>query len=283
MRFLLLLALGASACTSAQVVTADPTTEVVRYADVEWGPLNAARGDASPRAGDLWGDRTGPGATGFLVQFADGFSSPPHIHNVTYRGVVIRGLLHNDDPDAEEMWLPPGSFWTQPAGDVHITAADAAINLAYIEIQEGPYLVQPTEEAFPNDEVEINQDASTLIWLDASSLAWVDALGAAASGPKVALLWGDPQDDAASGALIELPAGAASMVRGRGASLRAVVVQGAVAYRMPSEVITLEPGSYVGSGGAATLGLDFACSADQACLIYVRAEGGFDVLTTSAD
>jgi quercetin dioxygenase-like cupin family protein len=278
---LLALALGASACTSAQVVTSEPTTEVVRYADVEWGPLNAARGDASPRAGDLWGDRTGPGATGFLVQFADGFSSPPHIHNVTYRGVVLRGLLHNDDPDAEEMWLPPGSYWTQPAGDVHVTSADAAVTLAYIEIQDGPYLVRPTDQAFAGDDVEINQDASNLIWLDASDLVWVGASGDAASGPKVALLWGDPQEGAASGSLVELPAGFAGTIRGRGASLRAVVVQGTVGYHTPGETVALEPGSYVGFDDAAAL--DLACSVDEACLVYVRAEGGFDVLPAVSD
>ncbi|MCG8600560.1 MAG: DUF4437 domain-containing protein, partial [Verrucomicrobiales bacterium] len=93
-----------------------PTTEIVTASEVNWTPLNAARGDASPQAGTLWGDRAGEPQTGFLVKFADGFSSPPHIHNVTYRGVVISGQIHNDDPDAAEMWMPAGSFWTQPAG-----------------------------------------------------------------------------------------------------------------------------------------------------------------------
>ncbi|MEO1279451.1 MAG: DUF4437 domain-containing protein, partial [Planctomycetota bacterium] len=71
----------------------DSTTpvEVVLASEANWGALNPARGDAGPRAADLWGDRTLAGATGFLVKFAEGFSSPPHIHNVTYRGLVIEG------------------------------------------------------------------------------------------------------------------------------------------------------------------------------------------------
>jgi quercetin dioxygenase-like cupin family protein len=249
---------------------------LIPFSEVEWGPLNPARGDASPRAGDLWGDRTGTGATGFLVQFADGFSSPPHIHNVTYRGVVIRGLLHNDDPDAEEMWLPPGSFWAQPAGDVHITAADAGANLAYIEIQDGPYLVQPTDEAFASDDVEVNLDASNLIWLDASDLAWVDAAGDAASGPKVALLWGDPQGDEASGSLVELPAGSAGTIHGHGPSLRVVVVEGRLGLESDeTTAVPLEPGSYVGSEGPSAH--EVSCGPGADCVVYVRSEGGFEI------
>ena len=31
---------------------------VIPVGEVDWGALNPARGDASPRAGNLWGDRT---------------------------------------------------------------------------------------------------------------------------------------------------------------------------------------------------------------------------------
>jgi hypothetical protein len=112
-------------------VAAEKKPEITRFADIEWGYLNPARGDAGPRAATLWGDRTANVASGFLVKFKDGFSSPPHIHNVTYRGVVISGLVHNDDPKAENMWLPAGSFWTQPAGESHITAAIGKNNIAF--------------------------------------------------------------------------------------------------------------------------------------------------------
>ena len=81
---------------------------VIATDDIEWGLLNPLRGEASPRAADLWGDLTKDMATGMSVKFNKGFSSPPHIHNITYRGVVIEGLMHNDDPSAEKMWLPTG-------------------------------------------------------------------------------------------------------------------------------------------------------------------------------
>ena len=36
--------------------------------------------------------------------------------------------------------MPAGSFWTQPAGEVHITSARGQETIAYVEIDEGPYL-----------------------------------------------------------------------------------------------------------------------------------------------
>jgi len=56
--------------------------------EVKWEPLNLARGDNTPQAGTLWGDRKGTAPTGFIAKFVDGFSSPPHIHNTTFRAVV---------------------------------------------------------------------------------------------------------------------------------------------------------------------------------------------------
>ena len=71
------------------------TSEVILASEVKWEKLNPARGDKSPQAGTLWGDRKGAVPTGFLAKFVDGSSSPPHIHNATYRAVVISGRIHN--------------------------------------------------------------------------------------------------------------------------------------------------------------------------------------------
>ncbi|MET0000674.1 MAG: DUF4437 domain-containing protein, partial [Candidatus Thiodiazotropha lotti] len=129
---------------------------MVLASEINWEQLNPARGDKSPQAGTLWGDRKGSVPTGFLAKFVDGFSSPPHIHNVTYRAVVISGTIHNDDPDAADMWMPAGSFWTQPKGEVHITSAKGSTNIALVEIERGPYLVLPVEKAFDAGERPIN-------------------------------------------------------------------------------------------------------------------------------
>ena len=66
---------------------AEQSVEVVARPEVKLQPLNPLRGDASPKAGVLWGDIKKDLSTGTLIEFADGFCSPPHIHNITYRAV----------------------------------------------------------------------------------------------------------------------------------------------------------------------------------------------------
>jgi hypothetical protein len=111
---LALVSVATAACVSLQAGSdsitqepaAEPTSKVVLMSEVEWTYLNPARGDKAPMAATLWGDRFGTGPTGFLLKPKGGFELPPHIHNVSYRGVVISGLIHNDDPNAVDMWMP---------------------------------------------------------------------------------------------------------------------------------------------------------------------------------
>lgn len=271
----LTFALATAALVTAQVAT--QRTDVVQKADVKWGALNPARGDKGPKAANLWSDRTGAEASGFLVEFKDGFSSPPHIHNVTYRGVVISGLVHNDDPDAEEMWMPPGSFWTQPAGDVHITAAKGK-SLVYVEIDKGPYLVLPKEEAFDKGERPVNLDASNIVWQDSSNSTWIDK---SAAGAKISFLWGNPQKGEPNGTLVKLPAGFSGKLQSGAELFRAVVVKGQPKHKSvaANDATSLQPGAYFGSDGAAEHEISSGAGAE--CLIYVRSEGKFEIAGTS--
>ena len=125
---------------------------------------------------------------GIHLMPADRFKSPPHIHNIAYRGVVMSGVIHDDDPNAEEMFMPAGSFWMQPAGGVHITAAKGINSLAYIEVEDA-FGVLPAEKEFHSADRPINVDASNIVWIDQPGMP------ASANGPKVAFLWGNPQDD----------------------------------------------------------------------------------------
>ena len=274
----ILACVGVAFCSSVEL-SAETTREIILASEVEWEQLNPARGDRSPKAGTLWGDRKGSVATGFLVEFVDGFSSPPHIHNVSYRGVVISGLVHNDDPRAPEMWMPTGSFWTQPAGEVHITAAKGRTNVAYIEIESGPYLVLPTEKAFDRGERPINVHASNIVWLDTSSIAWLDegAEQAPAGAPAVAFLWGRPQSDQSSGMLLNLPRGFAGKITSYGSTFRAVVVAGQLQYRAPGEIDPkiMEPGSYFSSTRQSAHSISSVAGAES--IIYVRTDGKLDV------
>ena len=271
----------------AKTSDSEPDLEVVSSSEVQWGPLNPARGDKGPRAANLWGDRTTAGPSGFLVEFVDGFSSPPHIHNVAYRALVIHGRVHNDDPSAEATWLPTGSFWTQPAGDVHITSAKGEQNLVYVEIEKGPYLVRPPERAFDTGEAPIRSIASGLAWRNASDLVASGAPAVSISGeePQVAPLWGDTKDGQQSGSLVKLPAGFDGRMRSDETMLRAIVIQGVVEYsaRGEGDAQTLVPGSYFRSEGPSEPRV--SCASGEDCLLYVRLseKGTLDVPSTPTE
>ncbi|MDF1664175.1 MAG: DUF4437 domain-containing protein [Planctomycetota bacterium] len=247
---LLIFATTLTACASSQDTSARARSDikVVLASQVNWEKLNPARGDKSPQAATLWGDRNGTDATGFLFKPIDGFQSPPHIHNVSYRGIVLRGVVHNDDPKAEKMWMPAGSFWTQPAGEVHITAAKGTNTLAYIEIEQGPYLVRPTEKAFDNGERPVNIDQSNIVWLDAlADTSAEQNVGVNSNNnPKIAFLWGKPQANQMNGTLIKLPKGFTGEIHSNAPIIRAVVIAGELQHRgfEDSTVKTLDPGSY---------------------------------------
>ena len=278
----LVLLAGCAGTTSGGAAASragDENFTILKASDISWGALNPARGSAGPRAADLWGDRTTGDATGFLVRFADGFSSPPHIHNTTYRGIVIEGLIHNDDPDAEELWMPPGSYWMQPAGEVHITSAKGEGRLAYIEIQNGPYLVQPPEEASDNGERSINVHPTNLVWLDASTSRFIQLPegDAAAAGARVAFLWGDPQDDRPSGSLVALPAGITASLQSDDTHARLVVIKGHVRLQPPGsdDPAAIGPGSLIESRGQDTTRITF--STEDGSWLYVRNSGSFEL------
>ncbi|MBT8492231.1 MAG: DUF4437 domain-containing protein [Deltaproteobacteria bacterium] len=280
----ILAVLGHAACGTPQstetpgpavapgpVITPVPT--VVPASEAKWGQLNPARGADSPKAATLWGDRSGRGPTGFLFHPVDGFSSPPHIHNVSYRGIVIHGLVHNDDPDAAEMWMPAGSFWTQPKGAAHITSARGNDVLAYIEIDSGPYLVRSVEQAFSSDERPINVDASNIVWVRLRD-----------SDPDVraAHLWGDADGGRLSGTLLKVPRSFEGTLLGRGPEFRAIVIAGRPKLNVESSagLEPLEPGSYFASSEPSAHKL--SCADDADCVIYIRTAGRFE-LTRSSD
>ena len=257
-----------------------PTNKVVLKSEVTWDYLNPKRADKAPMAATLWGDRKANTATGFLLKPKDGFQSPPHIHNVSYRGVVISGLIHNDDPNATSMWMPAGSFWTQPKGEVHITAAKGSNTLAYIEIEAGPYLVKPASNAFDSGERPVNVDKSNIVWLDASTLTWL-AQGTAkdnSQNAEIAFVWGNPKSEQFSGSLIKLPAGFKGKIHSYGESFKAVVLQGTPEYQMPNsaDISSLEPGSFFSSTGESTHQVSSQKSVET--VLYVRSQGKFKVV-----
>ncbi len=263
---LLLLTTAAlwSGCRSLTPASAaQDQIRVILSSEVEWTPLNPARGDLAPAAGTLWGDRKGTEPTGFLLRPPRDFESPPHIHNVSYRGVVIKGVVHNDDPGAAEMWMPAGSFWTQPKGEVHVTSAQGTGSLAYIEIEQGPYLVQPSDEAFDSGERPVNVDFSNVVWLSGDEIPWMKERGV-----ESAFLWGSPREGELYGSFIKLPAGFSGRLHSQGTTFRAVLIRGAL-YHDAREGTLLDPGSGFSSGGKSLHRIETA----EETILYVRTDG----------
>jgi hypothetical protein len=247
-------------------VSAAQNIKIILASEVNWEPLNPARGEKSPKAGTLWGDRKGAVPTGFLAKFKDGFSSPPHIHNTTYRAVVISGLIHNDDPAAAHMWMPVGSFWTQPKGEVHITAAKRSSNIALVEIDKGPYLVKPTEEAFDSGERPINVHASNIVWLDLPSVS------ESHNSPKIAYLWGQLVENESNGTFVKLPTGFKGKIHSKGKTFHAVLISGQLQHQKAGNKI-LNSGSYFSSKGDAV----HKVTSNIETVIYVRTNGKFKI------
>ena len=266
------LALGIAFSLSALCTYAGdkPSSKVITADQVEWGYLNPLRGNKSPGAANLWGDRTKDSATGMLVRFNKGFSSPPHIHNISYRGVVIKGLMHNDDPSAQTMWMPTGSYWTQPAGEDHITSANGEENLIYLEIDSGPYLVKPSKEQFDNGERPLNLHEANMVWL-----SQIDVPSLHASGVQITYLWGQPKQGEVSGALLKLPANFNGNLLAKSDEFKIVVIDGGLTYSSVDnqEGLSLLPGSFVSSQG------EFAhhVQTSDETTVYVRTKGSYEV------
>ncbi len=78
--------------------------------------------------------------------------------------------------------------------------------------------------------------------------------------------------------LLKLPRGFDGALQTVGASFHAVVVRGRAAHQVvdETELTPLDPGSYFGSEGAVAHQL--TCAGETDCLVYVRAEGAFELL-----
>lgn len=273
----LLLLLILTQCKSPnnnEEIIVQSTNKFVLSSEINWEPLNPARGDNSPKAGTVWGDRKGKVPTGFLAKFKDGFSSPPHIHNVTYRALVISGQIHNDDANADNMWMPKGSFWTQPAGAPHITSAKGTENIAYVEIDNGPYLVKPIEEAFDNGERPVNIDASNIVWLGADKTSIIETTKDIKNDAEVAFLW---EKNGIQGNLIKLPKGFKGAIKSAGSIFYAVIIQDELIYHYSNSKKVLDPGSYFSSEGKSEHQL--SVDSKKECQVYIRTNDDYKIVS----
>ncbi|MCG8578615.1 MAG: DUF4437 domain-containing protein [Bacteroidales bacterium] len=245
----------------------NPTNKVGLSKNIKFIPLNPARGDKAPQAGAIYGNIRDTVATGYIGKFKDGFSSPTHIHNVTYRAIVMNGDLHNADENAPKMWMPTGSAWIQPKGQLHITAAQGENAMAYIEIDSGPYLVWPVYKNFQSDGKPINIHASNMIYLGKNESKLIDDNCDA----QIAFTW--KKKNGENGYLLKLPEEFKGKIHSKGSIFYGIIINGNVAYTMPNTntAENLDQGSHFKSTAEAIHNI----STKEEALIYIRTNGRF--------
>lgn len=251
------------------VTIENPTNKIGLSKDINFIYLNPARGDKAPMAGAIYGNIREDVPTGYIGKFKNGFSSPPHIHNITYRAIVMNGEMHNADEKAPKMWMPTGSIWTQPKGQPHITAAQGENAMAYIQIESGPYLVKPVSEAFESEEKPINIDASNMVYLGSNESKLISEN----SNAKIAYIW--KLKNGEIGYLAKLPAEFKGKIHSFG-DFFSVVISGDVNYTMPNAETTtiLDQGSHFESSEEAIHNIATTNNA----IIYIKTKSPFKIL-----
>ncbi len=90
---------------------------------VDYQPLNPARGDASPQAGTLWGDLDDGGLSASFVKLPAGHTSDLSVESDRLRAVIVDGaLIHSVAGLETQSELGAGGFFESDAGVPHALA-----------------------------------------------------------------------------------------------------------------------------------------------------------------
>ncbi|WP_434724072.1 DUF4437 domain-containing protein [Mesorhizobium sp. RIZ17] len=93
------------------------------------------------RLGALWGERA-KGPAGTLLKVPGNWRAPVHAHTADYRAIVIKGLWAHwqmQGGEATKVELPPGSYWTQKADEMHDDACLSDTECVILLINDTPY------------------------------------------------------------------------------------------------------------------------------------------------
>jgi len=137
-----LIALAVLCSTSA--VGAESATHTAST-ELKWmeTPIGAF---VSPLAGDM-------NASEHItyIRFSAGMQTPVHTHTHAYVGIVVTGTTQHWIPGKPETRkdLAPGSHWSIPAGQPHVSECKAGMDCIMAVVQEGAFdfLPQPTGSA----------------------------------------------------------------------------------------------------------------------------------------
>lgn len=130
------------AALASAIVFASPAAAIENvYVPDKAVPYALEAPDQPQQLGSLWGRRA-EGPAGTLLKVPAGFRAPVHAHTADYRGVVIKGLWTHWVPETGEgegIELPPGSYWTQKADQMHADACISEVECVILLLNEDPY------------------------------------------------------------------------------------------------------------------------------------------------
>ena len=244
---------------------AAPTSSSTNAADVEWAPLNPEQPEG-PSWVVLEGDPT-QGAFTMMAKLGAGFETPLHKHPSGFTGVVISGeVSHGASKDAVKV-IGPGTLWTEPANEAHVTGCVGDEDCVFVGRMDGPMAMTP---------VETPDETPSASVVGAADIEYTPVNPEQPEGPGMAVLSGD-QTQGAFVALVRFPGGLSTPEHVHSASYVGVVISGQI---QDGEGAAKAPGSHWNN--AAGHPHQTSCVEGDDCVFFVSMDGAMD-MTPVAD
>ena len=114
--------------------------------DIKWDSLKGSPPGSGVMGAVLWGSLE-KGPFGAFVKFPPGYKMPLHYHSSAFKAVVIKGAYIYTPEGGEEKRLGPGSYFSYPAKDRHMTSsAEDSESIIFVE-SSGKFDLMPVEPA----------------------------------------------------------------------------------------------------------------------------------------
>ncbi len=131
------LVIGSASLAMAGDKASHTASTELQWMETPFGPF------VSPVAGDMM---SGEHITYF--RFGAGMKTPLHTHAASYVGIVISGTARHWIPGKPETKkdLGPGSHWSMPAGEEHVSECLPGVECVMVVFQKGAFdlIVQET-------------------------------------------------------------------------------------------------------------------------------------------
>ena len=135
-------------CAASLTAFAGPKKVEIRQSEVNWVQPFGPKGPSFGFVEGKYGDKH---PASFFVKFAAGGDSGWHVHSEEYKAVVLQGTFtEQQQGEATETELPPGTYFTQPAKIVHRNGCVKGTDcLLYVHFDKGADSTPTTPDGKP--------------------------------------------------------------------------------------------------------------------------------------